>query len=137
MSDEAETSFPDWWITGAFSEFLRKTMLSPKSWFASEPVLQSAGAHAIGAYLLVLLVVGQFWMLAHDFLAYFLLYVTWRVARSKMGRGGAIATGTLLLLLSLISLPLLLLGQFCVLVTIPLSVWQYVSLIRTRPSLSA
>ena len=103
---------------------------SPMAYLRAEPMAQSACATGINLWCLFLAVLGQFWV----FLSFFLLlaqtYNTWLVTKKKLSPAKALTVGVVIVAFNFAALSLAVLAQFWVFISLGLSIWQYVNLIR-------
>src|SRR5690554_6573483 len=103
---------------------------SPLAYLHGKPLAQSACASAVNMWCLVLAVLAQFWV----FLSFFILlaqtYNTWLVAQKRLSRTKALTIGIGIVTINFAALSLAILRQFGVFISLGLSIWQYVSLIR-------
>jgi hypothetical protein len=96
----------------------------------SKPMLQSAAAVGINLWCLFLAVLAQFWVLLSFFILLAQTYNTWLVYNRQLSPPKALVIGLGIVAINFVALSLAVLGQFWVLFSLALSLWQYVSLIR-------
>ncbi|MDP1932407.1 MAG: hypothetical protein Q8L60_13220 [Gammaproteobacteria bacterium] len=113
-----------------FWEFFWSIAKSPLAYLHANPLMQSACASGINMWCLFLAVLAQFWV----FLSFFILlaqtYNTWLVAQGRISSVRALIIGIGIVIVNFAALSLAVLGQFWVFISLGLSIWQYVSLIR-------
>ena len=113
-----------------FWQFLWEIVKSPTSFVSGNPVAQSAAAFGINVWFLFLAVLAQFWVLGSAALLLAQTYNTWQVSKRRMSPVAALSIGLILVLVNLGALALAVLGQFWVVASVVLSLWQYWCLIQ-------
>jgi hypothetical protein len=113
-----------------FWQFVWGISKSPLKHLHSQPMIQSAVAVGINMWCLFLAVLAQFWV----FLSFFILlaqtYNTWLVFKGKLAPIYALIIGLFIVIVNFAALSLAVLGQFWVLISLGLAIWQYICLIR-------
>lgn len=110
--------------------FAWRILKAPLSQFSASPLAQSMAAVAINFWCLGLAVLAQFWVILSLLLLLAQFGITWSVARRRLHPLPALLIGVLLVGANVAALYLAVLGQFWVLASLVLSLWQFVCLIR-------
>lgn len=117
-------------ITENFWQFTWRVTKSPLSYLSSSPLAQSAAAFGINVWCLILAVLAQFWVLLSALLLLAQLYNTWLVSKRRMSIFAALLWGLVLLFINCAALVTAVLGQFWVVVSVLLSLWQFWCLLQ-------
>ncbi len=113
-----------------FWKFLWRITKSPRQYFNDSPLAQSAAAVGVNVWFLVIAVLAQFWVFLSFFLLLAQFYNTWLVYHGRITIPKAVLIGMVLVIVNLAALLLAVLGQFWVIGSCVLSLWQLWSLGR-------
>lgn len=113
-----------------FWQFTWRVAKSPLAYFSASPLAQSGAAFGVNLWCLLLAVLAQFWVFLSAVLLLAQFYNTWLVATRQLKPATALFWGLLLVAINVGALALAVLGQFWVLASLALSLWQYWSLVR-------
>ncbi len=116
--------------TETFWQYTWRIEKSPTKHFASSPLAQSAAAFGVNLWCLFLAVLAQFWVIGSAALLLAQTYNTWLVSKRRLNPWVALFWGLVIVAVNGAALLLAVLGQFWVIASCALSIWQYWCLIQ-------
>ncbi len=116
--------------TSNFWSYLWNITKDPWNKFKGDPLLQSMSAAGINIWLLVIAVLGQFWVIFSALLLIAQAYNCWLVSRSELSKIKALLIGLFIVAINIGALVLAVLAQFWVFGSTALAIWQFLCLLK-------